>query len=406
MLDKIQTAVVKIFSANNSNGLHLTPVAALEINGTPFGTQTMQRIISVEMTDKRGFEADELTIELDDRDGAIAIPQIGDTIKLELGYLETGIVYKGEFLFAEFTHSGSPDTLSITARAADLSETLAEQKEKSWHKLNLYKIVETIAKQHGYKYTIGETYKKAYIAHIDQTNESDAAFLTRLADQYDAVATVKNSKLLFVPAGEAQTASGQPIPPLLLTRQSGDRHSFTYSAGNAYNAVRAYYTDKKTGKKKEVIVNKENLYPEKKAISQTHTYKRLRKDKKTGKITRSKTTTKQVEVKRKINLEGAKIKTLRHLYATEKGALSAARTNMHKLLRGAAEFTLTLAAGRPDIYPETPVTVKGFKQEIDTQNWLIAEVSHRLDDNGYSASLKLEAQLKETVVSETETNGQ
>ena len=85
MLDKIQNAAVKIFnelSANNSNGLHLTPVAALKINGTPFGTQTMQRIISVEMTDKRGFEADELTIELDDRDGAIAIPQIGDTIKL------------------------------------------------------------------------------------------------------------------------------------------------------------------------------------------------------------------------------------------------------------------------------------------------------------------------------------
>lgn len=68
----------------------------------------LSRIVSIDLTDKRGFEADELTIELDDYDGAVAIPNTGSKITLHLGYQETGIVDKGEYLFSEFTHTGAP----------------------------------------------------------------------------------------------------------------------------------------------------------------------------------------------------------------------------------------------------------------------------------------------------------
>ena len=66
-----------------------------------------------------------------------------------------------------------------------------------------------------------------------------------------------------------------------------------------------------------------------------------------------------------------------------------------RIRRGLAEFSLTLATGRPDLYPETPISVRGFKAEIDAESWLIAEVAHRLDGGGYTCSLKLEARLKE-----------
>ena len=86
------------------------------------------------------------------------------------------------------------------------------------------------SKTHGYPYSISAGYKNEKIAHIDQTNESDAAFLTRLAEQYDAVATVKNGRLLFIRTGQAETAGGQPIEEQPISRASGDGHSFTYSA--------------------------------------------------------------------------------------------------------------------------------------------------------------------------------
>lgn len=378
-----QKAAAKIFDeVSGKNARHLTPSAELTIDGRRFGTQAMSRIISISLTDKRGFEADELTIELDDHDGTIAIPKTGSKITLKLGYKETGLVEKGEYLVSEFTASGSPDRLSITARAADLAEALAEQVEKSWHKQTLYQIIETIAKKHKYEYIISKDYQNQKIEHIDQTNESDASFMSRLAEQYDAIATVKNGKLLFIPAGESQTASGQPILPTTITRASGDSHSFTYSSSNSYQAVRAYYTDKKTGQKKEVIVNKDNAYPNKKTTQQTKTVK--------GKTFKAK---KKENDNQKVNTEGQKIKTLRHLYATESGAWSGARGAFKKIQRGVAEFSITLAVGRPDLYPETPAVVKGFKPEIDAEAWLITEVSHKIDSGGYTAGIQFEARI-------------
>ena len=378
-----QKAAAKIFDeVSGKNARHLTPQVELTIDGKRFGTQAMSRIISISLTDKRGFEADELTIELDDHDGTIAIPKTGSKITLKLGYKETGLVEKGEYLVSEFTASGSPDRLSITARAADLAEALAEQVEKSWHKQTLYQIIETIAKKHKYEYIITKYKQTHKIDHIDQTNESDASFMSRLAEQYDAIATIKNGKLLFIPAGESQTASGQPIQPTTITRASGDSHSFTYSSSNSYQAVRAYYTDKKTGQKKEVIVNKDNAYPNKKTTQQTKTVK--------GKTFKAK---KKENDNQKVNTEGQKIKTLRHLYATESGAWSGARGAFKKIQRGVAEFSITLAVGRPDLYPETPAVVKGFKPEIDAEAWLITEVSHKIDSGGYTASIQFEARI-------------
>ena len=389
MLEQITDAASKLFEAlTHSGGRHLTPVAVLQVNGRPFGSLTMSRIISVQLADNRGFEADELTIELSDHDGALEIPPQEALIKCWLGYQETGVVYKGEYKMAEFTHSGAPDKLSITARAADLAATLDQQENKSWHKQTLYQIVEAIAKKHAYPYKISADYQATAIHHIDQTNESDASFLTRLAGIYDAIATIKNGTLLFMPVGRAETASGEPIAAALLTRQAGDSHSFSYASSNAYNAVRAYYIEPKTGKKQEVLINAENMVPVKTTQTKVYKYKPKRKDGKTHK-----TTTKTVSITKKINADGLKIKSLRHLYAGKATAENGAIAAYKKIKRGAAEFKLTLAQGRPDLYPETPVQVAGFKADIDGEKWLITRITHSLGDSGYTASLELEALL-------------
>nr|DAF62777.1 MAG TPA: tail protein [Myoviridae sp. ctiv53] len=37
--------------------------------------------------------------------------------------------------------------------------------------------------------------------------------------------------------------------------------------------------------------------------------------------------------------------------------------------------------------------MSGFKPEIDSQQWLIKEISHRLDSSGYSCNIQLEGQI-------------
>ena len=394
ILTTIKDQAVKIFNAiTDTGGNHLTPVAKLSINGKPFNTDVLSRIISISLTDKSGFEADELTVSLSDHDGKLALPPKSAEITIALGYIETGIVDKGSYKITEVSWSGAPDTLHITAQSADTSDRFSEAKEKSWHKTSLKEIIESIAAANGYTPIIGKAYQDEKIDHIDQSNESDAAFLSRLAERYDAIATVKHGRLLFVSSGEATTASGQPLPTIRITRNSGDQYTFRYSNTESYNAVRAYYIDKQTGKKHEVVITEDNYDPVKKTVTTTKKYKTKRKDGKTHK-----TTTKEVTEIKQVDTAGKKIKTLRHTYQSPKTAATGARAAYKKLKRGAMEFDISLAVGRPDIAPESPVTLQGFKPEIDAEKWVGKETVHTLDGNGLTTAVKLQSLIDVPIV--------
>ncbi|WP_193617879.1 contractile injection system protein, VgrG/Pvc8 family [Neisseria mucosa] len=394
ILTTIKDQAVKIFNAiTDTGGNHLTPVAKLSINGKPFNTDALSRIISISLTDKSGFEADELTVSLSDHDGKLALPPKSAEITIALGYIETGIVDKGSYKITEVSWSGAPDTLHITAQSADTSDRFSEAKEKSWHKTSLKEIIESIAAANGYIPIIGKAYQDEKIDHIDQSNESDAAFLSRLAERYDAIATVKHGRLLFVSSGEATTASGQPLPTIRITRNSGDQYTFRYSNTESYNAVRAYYIDKQTGKKHEVVITEDNYDPVKKTVTTTKQYKTKRKDGKTHK-----TTTKEVTEIKRADTTGKKIKTLRHTYQSPKTAATGARAAYKKLKRGAMEFDISLAVGRPDIAPESPVTLQGFKPEIDAEKWVGKETVHALDGNGLTTAVKLQSLIDVPIV--------
>lgn len=393
-LTQIKDQAVKIFNAiTDTGGNHLTPVAKLTINGKPFNTDALSRIISISLTDKSGFEADELTVSLSDHDGKLALPPKSAEITIALGYLETGIVDKGSYKITEVSWSGAPDTLHITAQSADTSDRFSEAKEKSWHKTSLKEIIESIAAANGYTPIIGKAYQDEKIDHIDQSNESDAAFLSRLAERYDAIATVKHGRLLFVSSGEATTAGGQPLPTIRISRNSGDQYTFRYSNTESYNAVRAYYIDKQTGKKHEVVITEDNYDPVKKTVTTTKKYKTKRKDGKTHK-----TTTKEVTEIKQVDTAGKKIKTLRHTYQSPKTAATGARAAYKKLKRGAMEFDISLAVGRPDVAPESPVTLQGFKPEIDAEKWVGKETTHTLDSNGLTTAVKLQSLIDVPIV--------
>ncbi|CQJ41177.1 gene D protein [Yersinia enterocolitica] len=83
------------------------------------------------------------------------------------------------------------------------------------------------------------------------------------------------------------------------------------------------------------------------------------------------------------------------VYATQKAAMRAAQSKWERLQRGVAEFSITLAMGRADLFPETPVVVNGFKSVIDQQSWIISKVTHSLSNSGYTTQLSLEVLLSD-----------
>lgn len=82
-------------------------------------------------------------------------------------------------------------------------------------------------------------------------------------------------------------------------------------------------------------------------------------------------------------------------FATKAQAMRAVQAKWGKIQRGVAEFSISLAIGRADLFPETPVAVKGFNRVIDEQAWLISQVVHNLNGNGYTTGLELEVKVSD-----------
>lgn len=225
------------------------PAYRIAVDGVDTTAAIQDRLISLSLTDNRGFEADQVDIVLDDSDGKLDLPPRGAVVRISIGWQDSGMVDKGSYTVDEISHSGTPDTLTIRARSADVCAGLSAQHERSWHYAMLRDIVQTIADENQLLPLISTQLAGQFVDHIDQSNESSANLLTRLARMFDAIATVKNGRLLFIPAGAGISASGKPLPGVVITRESGDSHHFSVADRDTYTRVKASYYDTHLGAK-------------------------------------------------------------------------------------------------------------------------------------------------------------
>jgi len=358
----------------------LRPAWQISIEGRPLAALS-SRLISLTLTDNRGFEADQLDLVLDDADGKLDIPPRGARLTCAIGWHGQPLVDKGSYVVDEVEHSGSPDTLTIRARATDLRAGIAAKKERSWHQTTIGQLVATIAKENNLTPAVPAWLAKRPVTHLDQTSESDINLLTRLAEQHDAVATVKAGRLIFCKAGDAESVTGKAFPECVITRATGDQHRFAAADRNAYTAVKAYWHNLDAAQKGEVLVDANTRFERKATVT-----KRGRKTK------RKKLTATQQKA---IEPSAANIKVLRHVYASEATALQGAKAAWEKIQRGVAEFSITLAVGRPELFPELPASVQGFKPLIDACAWTLTKVTHSISNSGYTTALELEMRLED-----------
>ncbi|WP_411853067.1 phage late control D family protein [Yersinia enterocolitica] len=368
-------------------GTQIAPAFMLTLGSHDITANLSRRLVSLTMTDNRGFEADQLDIELDDSDGLVAMPARGAVLSLFLGWQGTALMGKGQFTVDEIEHRGAPDTLTIRARSADFRGSLNSRREASYHDTTLGAVVKQIAQRNKLVASLARDFAEITIPHIDQSQESDIKFLTRLAERNGAEVSVKAGKLLFLKAGRGVTASGKPIPMIVIERSDGDRHQFTIADRNAYSGVTANWLHTKgpQPKKQKVKLQRKPKAQHLRALQ--HPKARP-------------TTPKAIKPPEErqgeyLAGEADNVLALTTVYATKAQAMRAAQVKWDKLQRSVAEFSINLAIGRADLYPETPVTLKGFKSVIDQQTWIITKVTHNLGDNGYTTALALEVKLSD-----------
>ncbi|KGA37139.1 phage late control D family protein [Pectobacterium odoriferum] len=366
-------------------GSKTAPAYLLRLNEQDITTVISPRLLSLSLTDNRGFEADQLDIELDDSDGLLQLPRRGAVLSVFLGWEGETLIGKGDFTVDEIEHRGAPDTLTIRARSADFRGSLNSRRELSYHDTTLGAIVEQVAKRNNLAPMLADGFAGIKIPHIDQTQETDAVFITRLAERNGAIVAIKAGRLLFIRPGTGKTASGKPIPQQIIERSDGDQHSFSLADRGAYTGVTASWLHTKEPAPKKVKVARQKKPQHLRALQHPKAKKAKQK------------TAKTPEAREGDYMVGTdeNVLALTTVFATKAQAMRAAQAKWNKLQRGVAEFSITLAMGRADLFPETPVQVSGFKQVIDEQEWTISKVTHSLSNSGYVTALELEVLLSD-----------
>ena len=317
-------------------------------DGTDLAAKINPRLVSLRLTEKREGEADEFELTLQNADGELAVPEPGRVLTLALGWLSgdhvpLGLVDKGRFTIAEVGMEGPPDVVIVKGQSADLTGPLRQRRTKSWKDTTLGAILREIARRHGRTAQIAAGLADLAIAAIEQEGKSDSALVADLGRRYDAIATWKDGKLIFLPIGQSTNASGVPLAGATLRKRDGWRWTFTQAERENYDGASAQWQDQDAGRRRTVSTGGENR------------------------------------------------RKLKRVYATEAEARQAAQSAKARAGRAPFTFTYDLAIADPHMQPDMRVTLSGWGPKVDGMAWLVKGLTTDFGPGGLRQSIEMES---------------
>lgn len=320
----------------------MTPKFQILADSVDVTAAIADRLISLSVSDSAGIDSDTIEIALDDRDGKIELPRTGAKLDVRLGYKEKGLAGLGLFVVDEVALAGIPLSMTIRGRAANLRQKMKQPVTRPWDNVTISDIVASIANAHGYEPRCSSNFSSVSIGHIDQVDESDLHFLTRLAATRGAVAKPAGGLLLFVPAGKAKSATGKDLPTVELTGDAVTSFEVTIAERGKYPAVTARWHDPLSATEQRVTVG-----------------------------------------------SGEPEYTIGRRYPDRDAAASAAKARLAAFARGAATLRLT-CPGDTRLMAEGRLLLSGLRSGVDGA-WSMTRVSHRIDRNGYMCDIEAES---------------
>lgn len=184
------------------------------------------RLVDWEYVDAAGVESDtlKLTVNIEGLDG---LPSVDGKIGFSRGYKETGLVSAGEFVVTRTSPQIFPALLLIVATAApfkvgDETEFKA-RKSASFGPTTLGAMFRQLTSKHGFSPRISPELDAIAIDHVDQSNETDMGFLTRIARQHDAVTKPVNELYVMARRGQLKSLSGKSLPVMSIELTNDNR---------------------------------------------------------------------------------------------------------------------------------------------------------------------------------------
>jgi len=308
------------------------------------------RLLRWERVDAAGLESDRLTVVVD-TEGLDGMPSAGGLIQWQEGYAETGLWDKGEFRVSRPRPQLFPMAVHIVAMAApfDVKDESAfrQRRSASYGPTTLGEIFRQLVTRHGFEPRIQPELGATPVEHVDQSDETDMGFLTRLAAKHDAVTKPVNGLYVLARRGQVKSVSGQDLPPVTLSVPADNRPgkgsfisaSVDTSGRQDFSGVRATWYDDEAAQ----------------AVS--------------------------------VEVGGEPVKALRQQYQSAQEALAAAVGEQRKLQRQGARITIE-APGDPRFVAEGLIVLDDTWPSHMRGTWSADKVTARGSRSGYRCRIE------------------
>jgi uncharacterized protein len=206
----------------------------LTSDGTDLTPIYNDRLLNLQIDDETGEDNDVLTLEFDNEDFKLPTPRYGAQYTIRLGY-DNNLRTIGSYILEEYEFNGS-NTGGHTIKIRCTGESLDEPHRDEQRRLftgpgytKVIQILDKVAEESGYKVVTVPELGEINIDKEYQVNMSNAVFLQQLAKHYDAVSTIKNGTLYFLPRGTKINQNGQSISKVYLTQDDILSYAFTHT---------------------------------------------------------------------------------------------------------------------------------------------------------------------------------
>lgn len=173
------------------------------------------RLTSWERIDAAGTQSDQLTLHIDTT-GQIGLPKEGAVLTWLEGYGDN-LIDKGQFKITRIVPKLFPPSVTIVATAAPFQVEdktgFKERRTRIFENVSLADLFRQVVTPHGFSPRVAKEFESVVLDHMDQT---DSAFLTRIARERDAIAKPVNELYVLAKRGQVKTITGQAIPPVVV----------------------------------------------------------------------------------------------------------------------------------------------------------------------------------------------
>lgn len=206
-------------------------------------------------------ESDTVSITLLDRDGRWTegwIPQKEDLLNPDIclegwnSENDRRTIVCGSFMVDDFSFSGPPDMIVINGISSPLQTDFKETKRsQTWKDVTIRQIEVEIAGKYGLSPVFEGTDVK--ISKMEQSSQTDADFLKKLAEKYGFAMKVYSSRLILF----ERSVYEEREPVCQLTKEDVRKWSCKSSMLGTYTGAKVSYTDPKTKQTTEIMVGTE-----------------------------------------------------------------------------------------------------------------------------------------------------